>query len=81
MSEFGNSMFENGLDGRELASLIALRRLMEQDRNLLNIERVVASLTGRAAHLAKAIIGESVLLSEADTAALEAITSVAVVRG
>lgn len=67
--------FDNEISGTELASLVALRRLIDSDRNMLNTERVLATFrSGRGLRLANAIIDGTDLVSAQDVADLAVLT-------
>lgn len=72
--------FDNDLSAAEMASLVALRRLVEIDSGMVNSGRVIAEFhSHRGARLARAIVEHAVPASEEDVAALAMITKVAVV--
>lgn len=74
---------DNGITSSEMASLIALKRLIEIDGSLINKVKIVEAFTNeRAIRLAEAIWDPSIeaQLSDEDKAALVYITKIAVIK-
>lgn len=72
--------FDNDVSGSEMASLVALQRLIAIDRGMVSRSRAIAGFVdGRGRRLARTIIDKSAPENADDAAALAMIERVAVV--